>query len=210
MLLCTFHIGKSLVPLYAEPLGNPETVVTMIPGFSSGYVSLASGSLRAWLDKMAPGWEPPLIMVGWSAGCFAIREWLLNDPEAHSLIDAAVLLDGLHSSGPPCNERQINGALSFSNDPSKLLIVTHTAIVPPGYASTTDCADLLRRLSWGAVVKGYPGDDEAAHVRQVREIGPKMMGRVARWLRGPSATVIGIAVGGVAVAAMCAWYVLRR
>jgi hypothetical protein len=218
MLLCTFHIGESLIPSYSAPLGSPRTLRTMRGGLSQVYVDLAKQPLRSWLDSNAPGWTPPLILVGWSAGCFAARDWLRSDPEAHGLIDAIVMLDGLHSSGPPCRADQIAGVVEFSRDPSKLLVVTHSSIVPGTYASTTDCAQLLRSSQgWlsqnrNVHILGYPGDDAEAHVRQVREVGPEVMRSiVAPWAgeADPEWQSAAVAVVLLAVAGGVAWYVLR-
>jgi hypothetical protein len=109
------------------------------------------------------------MLGGWSAGCGAVRQ-ILKTPESYARVDAALLIDGMHTDyvdGKP-------GPLESKLDPGNLeiwlqlardaiagrkrLIVTHSEIFPGTYASTTETADYLlaqlglrRRavLKWG-------------------------------------------------------------
>ena len=110
-----------------------------------------------------------VMLGGWSAGCGAVRQ-ILKTPESYARVDAALLIDGMHSDyvdGKP-------GPLESELDPGNLaiwlqlardamagrrrLLVTHSEIFPGTYASTTETADYLlaqlglkRRavLKWG-------------------------------------------------------------
>ena len=74
--------------------------------FSAGYDTITGiasqhRTLRAYLEARTQ-WQPgdTLVLVAWSAGCWAPQAWLASDPEASSLIDALVLLDGCHMTDP--------------------------------------------------------------------------------------------------------------
>jgi len=110
----------------------------------------------------------------------------MRQPASRDLVSALLLLDGLHSgysAEGQCKTSAVDGIVEYgwlaASEPSKhCLVLTHSDIVPEGYASTTQCADLvdLELPSSPAIhVWGEPGSDAEAHLRQVREVGPWAM-----------------------------------
>lgn len=88
-----------------------------------------------------------LLLVSWSAGYAAMGLTLSND-HYYALTDAIVVLDGLHADyvdGLP-DEQPILIFERFARDAiakKKTMVVAHSSIVPPGYASTTVMAAFL-------------------------------------------------------------------
>jgi hypothetical protein len=143
-----------------------------------------------------------LILSSWSAGYGALRSWLGIAPDA---AQALVFLDSIHTSYGPDGEVDRAGLTPFfavakrAATGSPLVLVTHSAIVPPGYASTTEVADALvahvggkRRYAgleaqFGVLaktrsdersfhVRGTTGGDEAAHCAHLRML-PELLKR---------------------------------
>jgi len=86
-------------------------------------------------------------LSAWSAGYGAIQG-ALSDPWGKEHVDTVVLLDGLHCgySGRSLNEPQLRPFMDFSEEAAagrRLMVVTHSSIIPPGYASTTETANFL-------------------------------------------------------------------
>lgn len=145
-----------------------------------------------------------VVLVGWSAGCQAVREQL----RAGAAPDAVVCLDGVAGSVPP-TEAQIapwRPLVARARAGEACFVLSHTAMgyterLPPAqrFESTTHMAALVTGtagttpLTDGDItpedgelyVLGYPsGDiDGAAHIRQQTEVLPDVMRRiVAPWL----------------------------
>ncbi|MDF1665100.1 MAG: hypothetical protein P1V97_25285 [Planctomycetota bacterium] len=90
-----------------------------------------------------------LIVSAFSAGYGATRE-ILKSGRYDSMISDVLLLDGLHSgyvSGNQPNPIQMKPFLDFATKATRGLdhrmIISHSSIVPPNYASTTETADYL-------------------------------------------------------------------
>ena len=71
------------------------------------------------------------------------------------------LLDGLHCGYAPnsLNAMQIGPFIEFSRLAAagqKLMFVSHSSIIPPGYASTTETANLLVRAVGGRPTRTKP------------------------------------------------------
>lgn len=203
-----FHAHPSVRERYAAALGVPDLqIVTSTKSqFSAGYdgtTGFAREPMPTVLDARAPGWRErgPLVLLGFSAGCWAPRHWL-RDAENRRLVSACVLIDGLHGE----SEGALGGVLEFARlclaQPSKhRLVATNSDIDPVQYASTSDAARwLLDGLSiplaerrkfddWehpsGAVaVLDFGGRDAAAHVAQLQRWGVEACARlVGPWLR---------------------------
>lgn len=99
-------------------------------------------------------------LSGWSAGYGAIQN-SLNDPWGKAHVDTVVLLDGLHCgySGRSLNEQQLKPFMEFSAlaaSGRRLMVVTHSSIIPPGYASTTETANFLVMKLGGRPVRSQP------------------------------------------------------
>lgn len=132
-------------------------------------VAKHTGKKRARVRKVG--------LSAWSAGYGAVGS-ILRTNYGRSLVDSVVLLDGLHAGYGKdlLNEAQMEPFTRFARDASrrrKFMFVSHSSIIPPGYASTTETANYL---IWK--VGGKP--------RKVRPRGSDPMGLdlIARYTRG--------------------------
>ena len=96
-------------------------------------------------------------LSAWSAGYGAIQS-ILADPWAKAHVDVVILLDGLHCgyNGKSLNEPQIKPFIAFAEQAARgqrLMVVTHSSIIPPGYASTTETANYLIQKLGGKAKK---------------------------------------------------------
>lgn len=141
-------------------------------------------------------------LSAWSAGYGAVQE-ILRQPYGRDRVDTVILLDGLHAGyyGDGLNEAQLEPFVRFAKKSAAnkaLMVVSHSSIIPPGYASTTETAnflidelggrptrakprpsdpmglDLLERFDKGGFhVRGYAGGselDHCAHLGLYRDI----------------------------------------
>ena len=88
-------------------------------------------------------------LSAWSAGYGAIGR-ILSQPLGKKRVDTVILLDGLHSGyqrrGGTLNERQLRPFSDFARLAARrkrLMFVSHSSIIPPGYASTTETSAFL-------------------------------------------------------------------
>jgi hypothetical protein len=109
------------------------------------------------------------MLGGWSAGCGAVRQ-ILRTPESYARVDAALLIDGIHTDYVDGKPGPLESKIGTENlavwvqlgrdaiAGRKRVIVTHSEIFPGTFASTTETADyvlaqlgLKRRaaLKWG-------------------------------------------------------------
>ena len=166
---------------------------------------LIDGAVRAVQDR-EPG-RPPLrvgrvAVSSFSAGFGGVRE-LLKVPEHFAKIDVLVMADSIYAGyeGDPA-ARKVDPALMAgfrafavaAANGEKSFILTHSAQVPEGYASTTETADdLLRAVAGTAtparvdrgegwvqtrsfsrgnfVLMGFEGVGPEDHMRHLRRIG---------------------------------------
>lgn len=118
-------------------------------------------SIETALRKRSPGARIGRIgLSAWSAGYGAIQNILAN-PEHMKRVDTVVLLDGLHCgySGRSLNEVQLRPFVRFAEQAAagrKLMVVTHSSIIPPGYASTTETANFLVHMVGGKPQRARP------------------------------------------------------
>lgn len=154
-----------------------------------------------------------LALVSWSAG-FASISKILRVPRYYAMTDTVVLLDSLHSaytSSGDVDAKMLSPFVRFANDAAhgdaaatnKLMVMTHSAIVPPGYASSTEATravlsaiDVLtdeagsKDVGTEAMRLSYRADAGNLHVRGYRGQGPRdhfdhlhLVGEVLRnWL----------------------------
>jgi hypothetical protein len=131
-------------------------------------------------------------LSSWSAGYGAVGQ-ILRDSKLRERIDTVVLLDGLHAGidGSTIEAVKLEPFLGFAREASlgdKFMFVSHSSIIPPNYASTTQTAnyliwrlggepetttsrpgdpvglDLIRRFSNGEFhVRGFAGNDTLDH-----------------------------------------------
>ncbi len=135
-------------------------------------------------------------LSAWSAGYGAVQ-WILGQNFAKERVDTVILLDGLHCGyvGPAINGTQISMFTDFAKRAAAgetLMFVSHSSIIPPGYASTTETADylvhecggvsheahgmgplgmaMISRYSKGNFyVRGFSGNDKMDHCAQIGE-----------------------------------------
>lgn len=87
-------------------------------------------------------------LSAWSAGYGAVQE-ILRDPAARNRIDSVILLDGMHcgyAGQGQLNKPQIQPFIDFAERAAsgdRFMLVSHSSIIPPGYASTTETANFL-------------------------------------------------------------------
>lgn len=87
-----------------------------------------------------------LIVSSWSAGYGGVREILRQAPAS---VDAVVLLDSLHASYDASGELDPAGLRPFLHHARRArsgeatMVLSHSEIRPPGYASTSEVADYL-------------------------------------------------------------------
>lgn len=153
-----------------------------------------------------------IALSGWSAGYGGIYRTLARPADADR-VDAVLLADGMHV-GFENGKRTARAAAmepfrafaERAENGEKLMAVTHSAIVPPGYASTTVTASFLvdtlhvdsqpltapaprpdmqqtRRAERGSLfIDGYAGGDKHAHCTHLYAIGDTLWSRLkARW-----------------------------
>jgi hypothetical protein len=135
-------------------------------------------------------------LSAWSAGYGAIDQ-ILRQP-AGKRVDALVLLDSLHAGYADEQQRtlklaQIEPFIVFARRAAAgeaFMFMSHSSIVPPGYASTTETAnfivqqlrgkprgssrkdvlglDMIQRYDRGGFhVRGYTGDDKPDHCAHI-------------------------------------------
>jgi hypothetical protein len=90
-----------------------------------------------------------IVLTAWSAGYGAVRS-ILSQQGARARIDSVILLDGLHCDyvGEGLERADLDPFLRYAREAAankRLMVVSHSSIVPPGYASTTETANYLIR-----------------------------------------------------------------
>lgn len=191
-VLIVFNRG-GLSSAYAKPFSDPSL-----------FPRLLDQAVKA-LDDRYPG-RPlkvdKVLLSSFSAGFGGVRE-ILKTPASFDRIDALVLADSLYCgySGDPATKTLDADLMSvferFAREAAegrKRVLVTHSAQVPEGYASTTETADSLinatgadvesKDVDWGdgwrqtrrAVkgrfeVLGFAGVEAADHLRHLRRVG---------------------------------------
>jgi hypothetical protein len=197
--------GEKFV-LYSLTLGPEEDYAPLFAG-SKLYTALVqhieqavgrAGGVTAHARHVA--------VTAWSAGFMAVLS-ILAQAEAKD-VDAAVLIDGLH--GPRgALERPFATLADFARRAStgeRFLLVTHSSIDPPNFASTTEGAHFLVSALGGRPepvrradrfglelveyftrgefhVRGYAGNDKADHCAQVTLLRDAFSALARRWKR---------------------------
>ena len=143
----------------------------------------------------------PVVLVGFSEGCQAVRAMILHDMQIKSTgIDGVVAIDGVHSQKPiPAQysdgwARQIGswqrwlGFGQWGEDKARASVFTHSEIVPPTYSSVRATLETVFSMEFGkgsgpdapavhrqgnVEVWSFPGNDAAAHGRQLMRQMPR-------------------------------------
>lgn len=202
------HNNETTLQRYQMALGCPvRWVQSRGSQFSAGYDGLGNDNdivLQApTLDKAVAKWAPeagpgaPVVLVCFSAGCWAGAAWL-RDPDARLRCIAAVFIDGLHSKSTAF----LGGILDFARMAlagKRTLVISHSAIIPYRkdsvtgkhirYTSTTETGDfILSQLGHTRPkptvdfdharlhIRAYPGGDAKAHQDQIGRFGPQLCG----------------------------------
>ncbi len=160
-LLFFFH-GGDWLPELAASQQHQMAVVRVQAGAGSGsYVELFKDptrflSLIAAAESASHMHFSQIVLGGWSAGCGAIRQILL-DPASYDRVHRVLCIDGVHTGythgtpGPDESDLDVSNLqvwLRFGRDAQagkKRLIITHSEIFPGTFASTTETADWLLR-----------------------------------------------------------------
>lgn len=172
---------------YASAFQSPDAFKRLVSSVEKA-VAERSGKKQARVRKVG--------LSAWSAGYGAVQE-IISQPYGKGLVDTVVLLDGLHSgyTGQSLNELQLRAFVDWAQLAArgqKYLFVSHSSIIPPGYASTTETAnfliskvggkpratkpraadpmglDLISRYSRGNFhVRGYSGNDKMDHCAHI-------------------------------------------
>ncbi len=192
---------KGLSSVYTKPFSDPALFPRLLDR------TLAQVKDAGFAGDPRVGW---VVVSSFSAGFGGVRE-LLKDPRNYDRIDALVLADSLYAGylGDP-KDRKVDPALMTdfrrlardAADGKKSLLVTHSALVPDGYASTGETADDLIgslagepqtvRTEWGpklaatrrfergkALIVGFSGttgEDHMAHLRGIARLWKALPG----------------------------------
>jgi hypothetical protein len=213
----TFGIGSGA---YENAFTNPAKFGQMM--------SEVIRSLKAnKVIESAPGidFHPRRVsLVAWSAGYGAVAK-ILAVPRWFDMIDTVVLLDGLHCGYLTPVDANVPRAMSPENvdvkmiDPfirfaaqaalgNKEMVMTHSSIMPPDYASTTETMDallatinvsretiaaepsphdmlLIERADKGDLhMRGFAGESAKDHIHHLHLVEDAMRDFVIpRWLR---------------------------
>lgn len=183
---------KGLSSVYSAPFSDPKLFPALLDRV------LREVEREGLAEKPRPG---RVLVSSFSAGFGGVRE-LLKVPESFDRIDALVLADSLYCgyagdkpSGGPDPEKMA-GFRRFAAEAAagrKTMLVSHSAQIPDGYASTTETADDLIRSVGGVaeptrvdrgdgwsqtrgfregrlVVLGFSGSEADDHMRHLRRI----------------------------------------
>lgn len=172
---------------YGQAFSAPHVWKKLVESVEKA-VAKKAGRKKARVRKLA--------LSAWSAGYGAIEQ-ILRQTGGRG-IDAVVLLDSLHAGyvderGKTLKVAQLDPFVSFARKAAagqKLMFLSHSSIIPPGYASTHEVADFLverlggrpRKASRNDVlglemfqrydrgnfhVRGYDGNDKPDHCAHI-------------------------------------------
>jgi hypothetical protein len=199
------HSGQNLV-LYSLTLDSSQSYGSLFSG--SGLFDSIAQQIQQSLSK-SRGREAHvghLAISAWSAGFTAVSA-ILAQPEADR-VDALVLIDGLHTPRQADHlELQLRPFVEYARRAAageRFMLITHSSIDPPDFASTTETAHHLIAFLQGrpqAVrrkdalglelvefftsgnfhVRGYAGNDKADHCAQLALLRDAFTALGRRW-----------------------------
>jgi hypothetical protein len=110
-----------------------------------------------------------LTIAGFSAGGRAVQRYLDRAYRSDTRMpDAVLIADGLHTSyiGDPKKKQvdanALRSVVDYATDAAfgkGICVLWHSAIVPPGYASTTECCETVYREVLRRLAEGHEGRD---------------------------------------------------
>jgi len=220
-LLVHFHAGDAVRRLLAPDAwdfnlllidaGNGSAVYRSRVASRAAFDALVAGADRAasahlGREARASG----VVVTSFSAGYGAVAA-IASARDGSPRIEGIVLLDSLHASYAPASRLPDESSLRPFVDAARaaqgggnfFMGFTHTAIVPPDYASTTECCAAVasalglreEAVGWAGegrlpvrsqlrsgnlVVRGYGGGDQAAHCDQLRLLPGLLRELIAR------------------------------
>ncbi|MFO0615111.1 MAG: hypothetical protein U0414_21145 [Polyangiaceae bacterium] len=178
---------------YSSAFASPTAFKELVESVEKE-VAAKRGLKEAHVRKVA--------LSAWSAGYGAVQT-ILGQEYGKGIVDTVILLDGLHASysGDDLDTSQLDVFVDFAKQAKagkKLMYVSHSSIIPPGYASTTETENYLvyslggtpkaakKRKSdpWGMELnskfdsgnfhmRGYDGNDKmdhCAHIGLIRDV----------------------------------------
>jgi hypothetical protein len=157
---------------YGRPFSQPETFLNLLAAIEKGVAEYTHND-QAHIRHLG--------LTGWSAGYGAIRAILRQ--KASSKVDAVVLLDGLHANydedGPAgLRAEQLKPFVRFARRAAKgdgFMFVSHSKIIPPGYASTTETTHYLAHKLDAAIHKSQAKDSPDLARYEQAKIGNFLM-----------------------------------
>lgn len=173
---------------YSSTFSSPHVFTNLITSVEAA-MAKKTGNKNAHVRHLA--------LSAWSAGYGAIEQ-ILRQPASAKRVNAIVLLDSLHTGYVDEHSKalktvQIEPFIDFAKRAAKkqtFMFMSHSSIIPPGYASTTEVAthviselkgkpkkakradvlglDMIRRYDKGDFhVRGYTGDDKPDHCAHI-------------------------------------------
>jgi hypothetical protein len=172
---------------YQAPFSSPATFTNLLTSIENA-VARHAGRPSAKIRKIG--------LSSWSAGYGAIEQ-ILRQP-AGKKVDAVILLDSLHAGyideqAKTLKVEQLTPFIAFARRAAQkqaFMFMSHSSIIPPGYASTTEVADHVVRQLGGKPrkasrqdvlgldmidrfdkgnfhMRGYTGDDKPDHCAHI-------------------------------------------
>jgi hypothetical protein len=212
-VLVGIDLGNGSGP-YARGLARPGRFQELVRSVERA-VAERAGLKRAKVRHLG--------VSAWSAGYGAV-ESILRTSYGREHVDSVILLDSLHSGyeDGTLNREQLKPFADFARRAArgeKFMFVSHSSIIPPTYASTTETAqyliwqvggtpgpakprpgdpmglELLSRYSRGQFhVRGYAGNDKLDHCAHIALLGDVLRVRLApRWGMRQVATDLRVA-----------------
>ena len=178
---------KGLSSVYTKPFADRAL-----------FPRLLENAIKALNDRNLVDWAKlgRVAVSSFSAGFGGVRE-ILKVPENVDRIDALIMADSIYAGyeGDPASKKVdpalMAGFREFARraaSGSKTFVVTHSAQIPPGYASTTETADDLIRSVRGEATAGRVDRGGGwVQTREFRKGGLHVVGYEGGGGRGPHA-----------------------